>query len=51
MKYNTAICRQEHIEFVGSKAVGGIGNYKSEKHNKVGSQNILRKSLLTVPVT
>ena len=42
---------QELIEFVGSAAVGGIENYKSEKHKKVGSQNILRKSLLTVPVT
>ncbi|NYT47342.1 MAG: hypothetical protein H0A75_06950 [Candidatus Methanofishera endochildressiae] len=34
IKYNTAICRQEHIEFVGSEAVGGIENYMSEKHNK-----------------
>lgn len=32
IKYNTAICRQEHIEFVGSEEVGGIDNYKSEKH-------------------
>ena len=37
IKYNTAMCRQAHIEFVGSEAVGGIGNYKSEKHKKVGS--------------
>ena len=49
IKYNTAICRQEHIEFVGSEEVGGIENNKSEKHKKVGSQTILRKSLLTVP--
>ena len=32
IQYNTAICRQEHIEFVGSEEVGGIDNYKSEKH-------------------
>jgi hypothetical protein len=32
IKYNTAICRQKHIQFVGSEAVGGIENYMSEKH-------------------
>ena len=32
IKYNTAICRQAHIEFVGSEAVGGIEKYMSERH-------------------
>ena len=32
--YNTAICRQKYIEFIGSDAVGGIVNYMSEKHKK-----------------
>lgn len=35
IKYNTAICRQEHIEFVGSAAVGGIVKYMSEKHKRI----------------
>ena len=34
IRYNTFICRQEHIKIVGSEAVGGIGNYMSEKHKK-----------------
>jgi hypothetical protein len=34
IKYNTAICRQKHIKFVGSEAVGGIEKYMSEKHKK-----------------
>jgi FkbM family methyltransferase len=32
--YNTAICRQKYIEFIGSDAVGGIVNYMSEHHKK-----------------
>ena len=32
--YNTAICRQKDMEFIGSDAVEGIVKYMSEKHKK-----------------
>jgi hypothetical protein len=41
--YNTAICRQKYIEFIGSDAVGGIVNYMSEKHKKawIGDDSLI----------